>query len=494
MKNLAKELLVKQENERVALGTKAYEEIKDLVEVIVSLGCEFLLKDLNGVKVEASNKDLETTIAESSKRIEELKAQVTRAKNDKEAIKTKLDEAIKEIATLKESANTSSKTEDNDILVKAIEAKDKYIIELEEKLQDKAYAAANDGYVVDGLEISVKVVKDLNDQISALQEELAHKESAEYKLKEMNKALIEELKAFKFTTQEKDKAIEKPVAEKENKKEVKKENKTKESKATNTTEKINVRSLVECQNYKRKREDVHMYDGGSFYVLASKICQQITVIPAKSDLEVTNEIVEAYQKELVKLGYSPERTNVSPVVINHKEDVYKGYFARTDAFLGVDKFHKEDVFSGYVYDMNNCFLFTWDPASHAKPAVYKLRETVEGKPHYVSPYEKNRVSAFVEKMFELYTKEISSMVEEQNKQIAKNTEKARQIAENNAKRSSEFKAKVEDAKSSGKVLGSSKNGGVTKKKRTIKKKAASQVSNQADSQVSDTLLKAAQDF
>lgn len=501
MKNLAKKLLVKQQNERVALGKKAFKELKELKEIIVSLGCEFLLDDLKGsVEVKEIVKEVEVVkevkVEVPVEIVKEVKVEVP---VENKELKDELKQAKEQIEWFKSSAatwqskytklfNETKDSNNNDILSQALKAKDEYIIKLESQLQDKAYIAANDGYVVDGLEVSVNIVKDLNEQINELQEELASKEQAEIKYKEMNKVLIEEVKALQAKLESKEVIVEKPVVKEQPVVEKPKTKKNKEVIVENKQE-VNVRALVECQNYKRKREEVSMYDGGSFYVLASKTCQQITVIPVKSDLEVTNDIIDAYQEQLVKLGYKSERTNVSPIVVNYKEDVFKGYFARTDAFLGIDKFSKDDVFAGYVYDRNNCFLFTWDKGSHTKPVVYKLRETVEGKVHNVSVYEKNRVCAFVDKMFELYNKEVSVIIEEENKKKAENTEKAKQIAENNAKRSNDFNAKVEEAKASGKVLGSVKIGG-GKNKRTIKSKNTKSDING----LSDTMAAAVSDF
>ena len=158
MKELVKGLLEKQEErraeiekgfvvERRGLGEKL---VTELNEALIALGCEDLL--VKG----------ETVV------------------NNIEIKKGKVVEVVKEVEVIKEVIVENN---DKDVLVKAIEAKDKYIVELETKLQDKAYIAANDGFVIEGVEVSLKVVEELNEEIAKLQEELAkvEKERDAYK-------------------------------------------------------------------------------------------------------------------------------------------------------------------------------------------------------------------------------------------------------------------------------------------------------------------------
>lgn len=505
MKNLVKELLAKQEVERkelekkqeaqkLELGQKVVNKVNELMEVITSLGLGHLVNGISTVtkevvkevKVEVPvevvkevevikevevvkevvvdvNKDLEKQIAQSTKRIAELEEMVANQKVDKEDEPTTLTK--RQVGALKGQITklTNEKA--------ALENK---IAELEAEKETLKKTAGTWQSKYTTLFNSVKTVEPV------VEKEVETKVETEVETKQNTetKGMLEKAKeaANKVKDADKEKAPEKQNTEKEVvvEKEVKLD--------------ANNISLTECTKYKRKRDEVHMYDGGKCYVLASKTCQQITVIPKVASYVVTEELVGAYQKELVKIGYNPERTNVSPVVINHKEGEYKGYFARTEALEGVEKFSNRDVFAGYIYKGTKCYLFTWDKSRHSVPAMYKLYESVQGRKDANSIRSKDieEMSNFVGKMFDLYEKEVAPIVEARTAEAMKKAEEAKQRLEADSQVTRETKAKIENARANGNVLGRTK----IKNKRGIKKnKGGAQVSN-----LSPTLQNAAEGF
>ena len=392
MKELVKGLLKGQEErraeiekgfvvERRSLGEKL---VAELNEALVELGCEDLL--VKG----------ETVV------------------NNIEIKKGKVVEVVKEIEVVKEV-----ESKDKNILVKAIASKDAYIVELETKLQDKAYIAANDGFVVDGVEVSVKVVNELNDKITELEEELAklekerdaYKKSSETFQSKYTKVKNERARLQEEIADLKADAIDLTPAVEEKKEVEPVENK--EVKAT---------KLVKLEKYKsERRDDVAFYDNGEFYVMASNTCQEITVIPKKITTKVTENVVNSIQEELISMGYRREREVVSPVVVNVDKGNLKGYFARTDARAGIMNFSKDDFFGGYVVDGSRAYLWSWDGKSELCATYYLDKVIVGDKKKSVTTGTAKMVSKLVKEMHKEYLKQVDALQLAKQEEIARNT-------------------------------------------------------------------------
>ena len=204
----AKEAIVEAQNvlanigqEKVDLGLQILAEAKEKLDVLevgyllntniaerVMAPVRITRLDGRVLKLRARKQDAEK-IAELEKQLKETQDELDAAQKKEQeyadVIKdydTKEKELEKKISEL-ESSNNS------DILKQAIVSKDKYIAELQSKLSDKAYQAANDGYVVDGVEISLAVVNELNNEIEKLREEMAEKEHLIAELNKKVKAL-----------------------------------------------------------------------------------------------------------------------------------------------------------------------------------------------------------------------------------------------------------------------------------------------------------------
>lgn len=466
MKNIVKELLAKQENERLELGKKVVSEINKLINMLKELGCEHLLslkagetkeivKEVEVVKevivevpvevvkevevikeVTVDNSELQNEIEKLKEEIKKkniengnLKGQVTKAKNNKEAMQNKIKELEDEIVKLGKEVS-KYKTTASTWHSKYDELKN--TITVEEPVEITDTVAESEDKITNEKEDSKEVTKNNTKKRNTRQ----------------NKRKRE---AVKNNAEQQDNKIEKEVV------------------AENQIIKTDDVSLMECKSYRRSREDVHMYEGKQCYVLASEICQQITVIPKAHSFVVTDELVDAYQQELVNKGYAPVRTNVSPVVINHSEGIYKGYLARTDALEGVETFSKDDVFAGYVYKGSKGYLFTWDRSKHSVPAMYKLQESVQGRKdaNSITSKEIAEMSIFVKKMFKLYDAKVEVIVAKATEIAKQKAEIARQKLEVNSQETKRIREKMNAAKESGRVLGSST---TTKTKRGIKRK------------------------
>ena len=165
----------KQDVERISLLETQRKELQQTINDLIQEVAEL--------------KESDEKIADLEKQLKETQDKLDAAKKKEQeyadAIKdydTKEKELEKKISEL-ESSNNSN------ILKQVIVSKDKYIAELESKLADKAYQAANDGYLVDGVEISLAVVNELNDEIEKLREEMADKEHLIAELNKKVKAL-----------------------------------------------------------------------------------------------------------------------------------------------------------------------------------------------------------------------------------------------------------------------------------------------------------------
>ena len=419
MKNLVKGLLKGQEErraeiekgfvvERRSLGEKL---VAELNESLIALGCEDLI---------ASN---ETVV------------------NNVSINKGKVVEVVREVEVVKEVVVENN---DKDVLVKAIAAKDKYIVELETKLQDKAYIAANDGFVVEGVEVSLKVVEELNEEITKLQEELAklEKERDAYKKSsESFQSRYAKVKNERARLQEAIADLEADRIDVNVKEEIKEEveAKEKETIVENKKEEVQIKDeLVKLDKYANKRrDDVVMHCNSKFYVMSSDKCKEITVIPRNLSIKVTDEDVKAIEAELVnKLGYRIDRDVVSPVTVQMDKGYLQGYFARTDAKEGRLVFSDHDFFGGYVICNTGTYLWSWDGKSELC-AVYHLDKVIVGdKNRSVTPGTARMVTKEVKEMYKDYLVKVGEIQKANAEQLAKNTaaanEKKAQMAAHNA--------------------------------------------------------------
>ena len=419
MKNLVKGLLKGQEErraeiekgfvvERRSLGEKL---VAELNESLIALGCEDLI---------ASN---ETVV------------------NNVSINKGKVVEVVREVEVVKEVVVENN---DKDVLVKAIAAKDKYIVELETKLQDKAYIAANDGFVVEGVEVSLKVVEELNEEITKLQEELAklEKERDAYKKSsESFQSRYAKVKNERARLQEAIADLEADRIDVNVKEEIKEEveAKEKETIVENKKEEVQIKDeLVKLDKYANKRrDDVVMHCNSKFYVMSSNKCKEITIIPRNLSIKVTDEDVKAIEAELVnKLGYRIDRDVVSPVTVQMDKGYLQGYFARTDAKEGRLVFSDHDFFGGYVICNTGTYLWSWDGKSELC-AVYHLDKVIVGdKNRSVTPGTARMVTKEVKEMYKDYLVKVGEIQKANAEQLAKNTaaanEKKAQMAAHNA--------------------------------------------------------------
>lgn len=468
MINLGRELLKRQENERVELVTGEIAKVKELA---IMLKCEFLLEGLNSEvvtkevevikeievvkeievikEVPADTKDLEDKIAASSKRIAELEEEVKNLRSKEVAEEDKPTKLTnREVDTIKAArtkAENNLKTALKEI-EKLKKERDKYK-DLSAKWQESCSEMSKSKNNNDD------ELNKANDRIKELEKQLAAMTTNANKYKESMatwQRKHDELKNSISSTISNNTKVKEKVNKEAPKNNIKE---SVDKPAVKDTGKID--SLVVCQKYKSNRPEVSMYDGGSYYVMASKTCQQITIIPSNSGIKVTDDVEKIYQQKLVDMGYEAERPNVSPVVIRHEEDAFSGYLARTDAFFGIETFsNSRDVVAGYVYHHNNCYLYTWDLEMYA-PVVYDFKKVLNNEKHNVSSFVKDQVCSFVCKMFDLYKKEVDKITADAKAKAKANTEKAKEKAKDHANRSQRFNSKVNKAKSKGKVLGGS---------------------------------------
>ena len=433
MKNLVKGLLKGQEErraeiekgfvvERRSLGEKL---VAELNESLIALGCEDLI---------ASNETVVNNVSINKGKVVEVVREV-------EVVK----EVIKEVPVVKEVVKeVVVENNDKDVLVKAIAAKDKYIVELETKLQDKAYIAANDGFVVEGVEVSLKVVEKLNEEITKLQEELAklEKERDAYKKSsESFQSRYAKVKNERARLQEAIADLEADRIDVNVKEEIKEEveAKEKETIVENKKEEVQIKDeLVKLDKYANKRrDDVVMHCNSKFYVMSSDKCKEITVIPRNLSIKVTDEDVKAIEAELVnKLGYRIDRDVVSPVTVQMDKGYLQGYFARTDAKEGRLVFSDHDFFGGYVICNTGTYLWSWDGKSELC-AVYHLDKVIVGdKNRSVTPGTARMVTKEVKEMYKDYLVKVGEIQKANAEQLAKNTaaanEKKAQMAAHNA--------------------------------------------------------------
>ena len=219
MKNQVKEIL----NREIALQNelKAVVVEKEQLAINVLADAEVLVRELGCAHLLSTNTDSIVNVAINKGKVVEIVKEVEVAKEVvKEVVKevevkvedtTRIDELTAEIAKLNNIIATQEKkekeyaavikdlneslkkmeAEDNkDVLVEAIKAKDKYIVELEEQLSNKAYNAAEKGYLIDGVEVSLKAVQELQKEIDELQEANAELEAELEAVKETTEGAV----------------------------------------------------------------------------------------------------------------------------------------------------------------------------------------------------------------------------------------------------------------------------------------------------------------
>lgn len=420
MRNEIKELLKGQEErraeyekgfnvERVSLAEKFIAELR---ESLVELECEYLLDNVDTNKVDTSKLEAKllkanneiNALKEKCKEIGPLKAQATKAikakeKKEEEILKLRkeLDKITTERNGFKKSSATwqskhdelakSQNSSDDDVLREAIKAKDKYIAELESQLQDKAYQAANDGYVVDGLEVSVNIVKDLNDQINKLQEELAQKER--------DIELLQQAAICYENTKQQNKI--------ENTKEVINEMPKDESN----------KEYFELNTNVKFKAGTKLYESNNHYVISKPSVKDIVVVPKKFNVEVDKQDFVKYEDLLVnKFNYNKERQLISPVTVEYSDSTHKGFLARTEAKENsLYTFSHKDVLAGYVVNNYKVYSWSWNPETHTSPYVIDLGQCANGKRFTVSPCDTKALIKVIEAMKEQYEKKAKAYCE-----------------------------------------------------------------------------------
>lgn len=444
-KELVKGLMEKQREERKDLKATQEKEreatmmnvLADVETIAKELKCEHLLNTKATVEQVVNNVVI----------------------NKGKVVKVEVEKVVEKIVEKEVKGNT-------DILKQAIASKDKYIVELEQQLSDKAFNAANNGYVVDGVEVSVQIVNELNKTIKELQEQLANKDAekdqavkdmrdkakAEYtKMKKTAStwqskynSLLNEFNKLKANN-EQQKAYESQVVE-NNKPEVKQENKVekrvenivKESKQEPKEiklEKLDVK-------FKNKFSQAQLFRFNNGFVMGSPAVEELTYLPTPgyvlSDYEkaqINGILVKDYK-------FGTNRTEMSPYKVYRPN----AYFARVNAIKGIETFSKEDTFAGYVIIRNKYYLYTCI-AKNSKCYVDDLVKLVAGetitRPSRVVIDEVNKI------VFEMYA-EYCGILKQNGKDDEENNKQAEELAkktiEKNAKAAADYKAELEKAK------------------------------------------------
>lgn len=309
-KEARKEFKMQQAQEREAMAINV---LADTREVLKALKCEYLLEQ-----------EVKEVIVE--------KEQVNVSIN-----KGKIVQIVKEVKV--------QDTNNTDILKQAIKSKDEYIIQLEEQLQNKAFNAAENGYVVDGIEVSVDIVKELNNQIAKLQEQLAciTLTSNEEIVMDDESAYLEYL----ASQEEHASVIEEQVVVPP----VKKEEKV----IAPVTTEAYVKQLK--ANISKYNGSARIYQTDKCYLIASPTTDEITWL---SNVELSDEYKLLIESKLVnEFKFLPARTKLSPVTVTRDN----AYMARVSAKDGYQNFSMRDVLSGYVKINNKFYLYSYSPAS-----------------------------------------------------------------------------------------------------------------------------------
>lgn len=539
MKNQVKEIL----NREIALQNelKAVVVEKEQLAINVLADAEVLVRELGCAHLLSTNTDSIVNVAINKGKVVEIVKEVEVAKEVvKEVVKevevkvedtTRIDELTAEIAKLNNIIATQEKkekeyaavikdlneslkkmeAEDNkDVLVEAIKAKDKYIVELEEQLSNKAYNAAEKGYLIDGVEVSLKAVQELQKEIDELQEANAELEAELEAVKETTEGAVTvedefnepgyqeilENAAHEYMNNstdeclfiaddmelennankgngDKDKQIEDTVKNVlDNRKGDGKRGGTPKERLVNefnniTDEDIDAvtfeiptgndnkeESEVKAPEFVKevcaqvgKNINAKLYQTESCLLIASSTTKEMTWI---ADGPISDEYKAAVEQMLVaEKKILPTRVELSPVIVQTED----GYMARAKAANGVDKFADEDVVVGYVKIDGKFYLYSYG-IQYRSPGQKNIKslDAILNNDPIVNPDEKMcaRVTNRVWKMKKQYLQEVKEMMVQKDAQAKANSDARK---EKKDKRKSRFQANTELVLQSGIEVG-----------------------------------------
>lgn len=539
MKNQVKEIL----NREIALQNelKAVVVEKEQLAINVLADAEVLVRELGCAHLLSTNTDSIVNVAINKGKVVEIVKEVEVAKEVvKEVVKevevkvedtTRIDELTAEIAKLNNIIATQEKkekeyaavikdlneslkkmeAEDNkDVLVEAIKAKDKYIVELEEQLSNKAYNAAEKGYLIDGVEVSLKAVQELQKEIDELQEANAELEAELEAVKETTEGAVTvedefnepgyqeilENAAYEYMNNstdeclfiaddmelennankgngDKDKQIENTVKNVlDNRKGDGKRGGTPKERLVNefnniTDEDIDAvtfeiptgndnkeESEVKAPEFVKevcaqvgKNINAKLYQTESCLLIASSTTKEMTWI---ADGPISDEYKAAVEQMLVaEKKILPTRVELSPVIVQTED----GYMARAKAANGVDKFADEDVVVGYVKIDGKFYLYSYG-IQYRSPGQKNIKslDAILNNDPIVNPDEKMcaRVTNRVWKMKKQYLQEVKEMMVQKDAQAKANSDARK---EKKDKRKSRFQANTELVLQSGIEVG-----------------------------------------
>lgn len=539
MKNQVKEIL----NREIALQNelKAVVVEKEQLAINVLADAEVLVRELGCAHLLSTNTDSIVNVAINKGKVVEIVKEVEVAKEVvKEVVKevevkvedtTRIDELTAEIAKLNNIIATQEKkekeyaavikdlneslkkmeAEDNkDVLVEAIKAKDKYIVELEEQLSNKAYNAAEKGYLIDGVEVSLKAVQELQKEIDELQEANAELEAELEAVKETTEGAVTvedefnepgyqeilENAAHEYMNNstdeclfiaddmelennankgngDKDKQIEDTVKNVlDNRKGDGKRGGTPKERLVNefnniTDEDIDAvtfeiptgndnkeESEVKAPEFVKevcaqvgKNINAKLYQTESCLLIASSTTKEMTWI---ADGPISDEYKAAVEQMLVaEKKILPTRVELSPVIVQTED----GYMARAKAANGVDKFADKDVVVGYVKIDGKFYLYSYG-IQYRSPGQKNIKslDAILNNDPIVNPDEKMcaRVTNRVWKMKKQYLQEVKEMMVQKDAQAKANSDARK---EKKDKRKSRFQANTELVLQSGIEVG-----------------------------------------
>lgn len=363
-KEARKEFKAQQAQEREAMAINV---LTDTKEILKALKCEYLLE-------------------------QEVKEVIVEKKPINISInKGKIVQIVKEVKVQDTNNNA-------DILKQAIKSKDEYIIQLEEQLQNKAFNAAENGYVVDGIEVSVDIVKELNNQIVKLQEQLACKESVNEEV-----VMDDEAAYLEYLASQEEHAItvEEPVTPVViDKPAVKK----KEEVVVPVTTEVYVKQLR--ANISKYNGSARIYQTDKCYLIASPTTDEITWL---SNVELSDEYKLLIESKLVdEYKFLPARTKLSPVTVTKDN----AYMARVSAKEGYQNFSMRDVLSGYVKINNKFYLYSYSPAS-TSVFVEDFDKKRRGEAKTFPAGMKDKIVPIVMDMYKEYKALVDSKVKEE---------------------------------------------------------------------------------
>ena len=525
MKNQVKEILNREialQNELKAVVVEkeqlAINVLADAEVLVRELGCAHLLSTntdsivnvaINKGKVVEIVKEVEVKV-EDTTRIDELTAEIAKLNNIIATQEKKEKEYAAVIKDLNESLKKMEAEDNKDVLVEAIKAKDKYIVELEEQLSNKAYNAAEKGYLVDGVEVSLKAVQELQKEIDELQEANAKLEAELEAVKETTEGAVTvedefnepgyqeilENAAHEYMNNstdeclfiaddmelennankgngDKDKQIEDTVKNVlDNRKGDGKRGGTPKERLVNefnniTDEDIDAvtfeiptgndnkeESEVKAPEFVKevcaqvgKNINAKLYQTESCLLIASSTTKEMTWI---ADGPISDEYKAAVEQMLVaEKKILPTRVELSPVIVQTED----GYMARAKAANGLDKFADEDVVVGYVKIDGKFYLYSYG-IQYRSPGQKNIKslDAILNNDPIVNPDEKMcaRVTNRVWKMKKQYLQEVKEMMVQKDAQAKANSDARK---EKKDKRKSRFQANTELVLQSGIEVG-----------------------------------------